>query len=123
MLSPFMKRAHTVMVVVFIGCALVQVNDPDPWLWMGIYAMAAAITGAAIIDKVIPAIAAVLSTLSLSGAMVIMKSGKWEGALFESEEGREMMGLYLVAFWIGGIALAHLMKPGADGDKSEGAEG
>ena len=104
------KHANAFMAVAFLGFAAVQLNDPDPILWIGIYVLAAAISAAAIIERVIAPLAGMLAFGSASGAVVLAEKVVGIQAVFSSEEGREMMGLGLVAIWIGGIFLRELNR-------------
>jgi len=42
-----MKLVNIILALLFALFAIVQYNDPDPWLWMGIYAFIAIISGLA----------------------------------------------------------------------------
>ena len=46
-----MKIITGMLILLFLVFALVQVNDPDPMVWITIYLMMAAISGAAFLGK------------------------------------------------------------------------
>ena len=88
------------MAVLFCLAAVVQYNDPDPWLWIGIYTASVLITvwfaTRTTMRASVPAIAA---SLALSGAAYLSTKVIGIQPLYESEEGREMMGLLIVGIW------------------------
>lgn len=53
MIAPFwsMKYLHLFFALLFGLGAIVQLNDPDPWLWVGIYCLVAAVATAGYLDK------------------------------------------------------------------------
>ena len=122
-MSRAMKIAHLAAAVFFTFCMSVQFNDPDAALWVGIYATAAAISAAAAIDKVIAPLAGVLAFGSLSGAVVLAQQVLGHQPLYGSEEGREMMGLGLVALWIGGIFWRELGRAARESAEAQDGDG
>ena len=46
-----MKIINILLTIIFILSAYVQLNDPDPWLWVAIYGLVAGISAAAIFKK------------------------------------------------------------------------
>ena len=46
-----MKLLNLILAALFIIFAIVQYNDPDPWLWIAIYLFMATITGMAAFGK------------------------------------------------------------------------
>lgn len=46
-----MKIANIILAILFAVFAVVQINDPDPWLWVLYYGFVAAISAAAIFGK------------------------------------------------------------------------
>ena len=98
------------MALLFLLCAAVQWNDPDPLAWIAVYALAAVLAGAAASGRVplLPNAAALLlfSVLfvwwapTLAGA----RAGAFQSFRMEQardEEPREAMGLLLCAIWSG----------------------
>ena len=46
-----MKVINIILTLLFILFAAVQLNDPDPWLWVAIYGLVAGVSGFAIFQK------------------------------------------------------------------------
>lgn len=46
-----MKVFNIVLTILFALFAVVQLNDPDPWVWVAIYGLVAGISGFAILKK------------------------------------------------------------------------
>ena len=46
-----MKITNLILAIVFLLFAIVQYNDPDPWLWIGLYSFIAIISGLAAFGK------------------------------------------------------------------------
>lgn len=46
-----MKVINIILTLLFILFAVVQLNDPDPWLWVAIYGLVAGVSGFAIFKK------------------------------------------------------------------------
>ena len=40
-LTRFIKLFNGLFLILFVGSAGAQLNDPDPWLWIGLYGVAA----------------------------------------------------------------------------------
>ena len=92
----------------FICCALVQLNDPDPWLWSGLYALAALISGIGVFTPVPGVLSGGLALLSAVW-MLQLSPALWDVRFLELvmdaqmvrpqvEVAREFGGLGLVAF-------------------------
>jgi hypothetical protein len=102
---------NALLLAMFVFSLIVQYNDPDPWLWMSVYGVAA---GACLLAFRRPAHWQIPGVLALT-------SGLWAatiaprvlgrvafGELFEAwemkdlrvEEAREMGGLLIVAVWM-----------------------
>jgi hypothetical protein len=92
------------MLVLFLFSAAAQYNDPDPIRWMLIYVLAAAACLLALLRKLprIPAALVSLAALVWAATLAVRVIGKQH--LWQAEEGREMMGLLLVALWTGLLA-------------------
>lgn len=105
------KPLNYVMLAMFLFSLAVQYNDPDPWVWMTIYGLAAV---ACLLANKQP------SQWWLSGGLLLITAG-WAatiaprvlghvafGELFEAwemkdlrvEEAREFGGLLIVAVWM-----------------------
>jgi hypothetical protein len=88
------------MTVVFIGFAAVQYNDPDVFLWMGLYGLAALAGVLFYLGRLSIGAAVTLCGGSLAGALYLAARVLGRQPLF-MEEGREMGGLIVVACWAG----------------------
>jgi hypothetical protein len=117
--------ANVVAAVLFAASVVVQVNDPDPLPWMGIYGAAAIIALLECTRQVRPVFPALLSITALGWAATIAPRvigkvpfaemfGAFEMKNVGVEESREMYGLLLVALWMAAVALAgwRRRKPG-----------
>lgn len=109
--------ANAVMLLAFAFSVIVQVNDPDPLLWMLIYGAAAAVCGLELGRRSNPLFAMGLSAAALGWAATIAPRviGKVPfAAMFAEfemkdlgvEESREMYGLLIVALWMAVVAVA-----------------
>lgn len=119
MKPPF--RAWTVangfMCVLFIFSAVVQVNDPDPWVWMPVYIASAALCAAEVRRRTQWAAPLILVAVSVIWAGTIAPRvlgkvgfmemfGAWEMKNLGIEEEREMYGLLIVAVWMAAVSWA-----------------
>jgi len=115
----------------FLFSAAVQVNDPDPLVWMAIYGAAAVVCGLEIRRRT-PAwapVAVALVALVWAGSLYYRAQdvpisslfAEWEMQNVRIEEAREMYGLLIVGTWMIVIAavgwrrarLSASTKPGA----------
>ena len=99
------------MLLLFVLSAVVQVNDPDPWLWMALYLSAAGVTLVSLVGRIrwwMPVAIACL-TIAWAGSMAPRVLGQvpfgdmfgaWEMRDTGIEESREMYGLLIVALWM-----------------------
>lgn len=105
------------LALLFSWAALLQLNDPDPFLWVGLYGLAAALCGAAVAAVRLPVwIGSVLAAITLGWAgweawivwgpaeatpMFHPESGQpgrsAPDGLMALEEAREMFGLLFIA--------------------------
>ena len=110
------RAANVVMLLLFAGSALLQLNDPDPAAWIAIYTAAAVLCAAELRGFLRPLYPALLSLTALTWAATIAPRvlGKVPfAAMFAEfemrdlgvEESREMYGLVIVAVWMAVLAL------------------
>ena len=109
--------ANVVMLLAFVFSIVVQLNDPDPWAWMAIYA-APAITcamelrrrtspmGPAIIAVVALAWAATIAPRVIGRVPFLDMFAEFEMRNIGIEESREMYGLLFIALWMAAVAVA-----------------
>ena len=105
------------MCALFIFSAAVQLNDPDPWVWIPVYGIAAAVCVAEARRRTrwyVPIILVVLTVIwagtiaprVLGKVGFLEMFGAWEMKNIGIEEEREMYGLLIVAAWMAAIAWA-----------------
>jgi hypothetical protein len=113
--------ANTVMALLFVFSVLVQINDPDPLLWMLIYGAAAAVSfseirrGAAWWAPAAVAATALVwaGTIAprvLGNVPFLSMFAEFEMKDVGVEESREMYGLLLIALWMLAILTAALRR-------------
>lgn len=95
------------MTVAFLYAMTVQYNDPDPYYWMPIYLLPAAISLLIYLGRGTKSLKGILLVLALvyfAGAF-FMWPAHWEGVALQHgmktvniEEGRESLGLAVVGF-------------------------
>ena len=102
--------ANATMLLLFLFSAAVQVNDPDPLVWMAIY-VAAAVVCALELRRRTPAsapLAAALVAILWAGTLHVRARdvpisalfAEWEMRDLRVEEAREMYGLSIVGVWM-----------------------
>lgn len=119
-----MKILNLVLAVLFIVFAFVQINDPDPVLWILIYGSMAVACVLAAFSYYYPKVLAVMliafvaySFVFLSGVIAWFRSDD-KAMLFDDiakmqypyiEESREFLGLYICIF----VLIFHLVSAGS----------
>lgn len=128
-----LRIASSVMFLLFVLAMAVQVNDPDPLLWIALYGVAAALSGLAALGREdIWPVAAALS-LYVAGVAYLLPSlpdtsldaFSSVGMSGERDElVRELWGLIICAGWMA-VLLAHHWRSarGRDGSGAERADG
>ena len=113
------------VVALFVASAAVQYNDPDPWIWIGVYSLAAFMTVALSRLSSLAMLAMGLGGLSLIAAGLLAASlhgpqpfidaleGKGMAEALGVEEARETGGLILVGVWLVGFG-AYTRRQRAD---------
>ncbi len=97
----FFRLFATLMALLFLAAAAVQLNDPDPLIWIVMYVLCAGLSLAgAWRPGLIPAPALWLwSVLLLGWSAWLSLRVLGQQHLLDSEEGREMLGLALCGIW------------------------
>ena len=101
-------KAMTVLMLVFFGYATVmQYNDPDPLLWMTIYSVAAILCAMHLMGR-LPVRAGlvfigliIIHGLYLAYRIIGPRFFDEREMIGVAEEGREMIGVIIVAAWTG----------------------
>jgi len=114
-----MKILNYVMTVCFVFSAVVQYNDPDPFVWILIYGLAGLACGLATIGRLNWIFPAAVGITALAWAMTLASNviGKVAiGELFEAfemkdervEVAREFGGLLIVTLWMAALVFQSL---------------
>lgn len=91
---------NLIVAAFFFLCAIVQYNDPDPLLWMMVYTVAALACVLFHLKRLPLAAAGGLGALVfLLGVYLTYRVISMHQFFFD-EEGREMMGSFLVTLWM-----------------------
>lgn len=100
-----------VMLVLFATAAIVQYNDPDPWLWMGIYGAGALCCLLYLAGRLPTALSGFVAVgCLLSGLFLAVRIVFGSVPFFDAsgqemmglmEETREMFGFLITALWTG----------------------
>src|SRR5688572_24730116 len=128
----FWRLANGIMLLMFLFSAAVQVNDPDPLVWMAIYG-AAAVVCLLEIRRRMPAwapVAVALVALVWAGSLyyrahdvpITSLFAEWEMQDLGIEEAREMYGLTIVGAWMIVIAAAGLRRARLPASTKPGAQ-
>ncbi|MDA2925316.1 transmembrane 220 family protein [Acidobacteria bacterium AH-259-L09] len=102
------KVTNIAMSLVFLLAAGVQYNDPDPIRWISIYGLAATacfLSLARQARRLPRALAAVLGACGILGGFFLALRVVGKQSVANSEEGREMLGLFLVALWMAALLI------------------
>ena len=99
---------YRICSLLFLWCAYVQINDPDPIVWISIYLVAACTLEMAARDIVYPAMNIFLGSVCIIGAILSFPrsfGGFWGEMTIDHniELARETTGLILIAscqFWL-----------------------
>jgi len=116
--SRIARIAYVLLAPLFAFAAALQVNDPDPALWVGIYLVASVLCAAGAADRPPPLVmlgvfglgccvyAALLGYAVSTGDVTPMfeHGGSGSAGFFQLEEGRELGGLVLVIGAVIGLA-------------------
>ena len=96
-----MKFASAVMALLFIAWAAFQYNDPDPFLWILVYGIAALASVLFLIQRLPAAMPIFFCAACLVWAIYLSTQISYEPPLLAIEEWREMMGLFVICGWMG----------------------
>lgn len=117
--------ADALFLVLFAFSVVVQVNDPDPFLWVTIYGLAATACALSIarrghwafpgvVSLVAAGWAAAMAPRVLGRVPFLDMFGAWEMESLPVEESREMYGLLLIAAWMAVVAVRRGLARRAD---------
>ena len=92
------------MALLFISWAVFQYNDPDPFLWIFVYGLAALASVLFLIKRLPLAFPLVYGIIGLGWAIYLSTLITYTPPLVGIEEWREMMGLVVASAWMGLLA-------------------
>lgn len=96
----FVRALKGLMFLFFLTAVALQHNDPDPYLWMPIYGLAALWSGLVLFRKELPRLVVlVFSLLCLLGAAYLGVAGPSQTASPIAENYSEFGGLLTTAVW------------------------
>ena len=118
--GPAWTVADGIFLAAFVMSVIVQLNDPDPWAWVGMYGAAGIVTGLSLAGRgpwyVAGAVAAgaigwaaTLAPRVIGTVPFIDMFGAFEMESVGIEESREMYGLLIIAGWM--VAVAFRRRP------------
>ena len=107
--------ANGLMLLMFVFSVIVQYNDPDPWLWMLVYGVAAVVCARELMGKTRWEAAAAVGIIAFIWAGTISPRvigvvpfasmfEEFEMKNAQVEESREMYGLLLITLWMLAVA-------------------
>jgi len=108
-----MRRLDGLLAFLFAASAALQYNDPDPWRWAVLYAVAALAAGLSAARRPTPLLVAALAggcitwmTFLWDGMLAFWRRGDWSllAATMKAgepmiEDSREFLGLAIVLAW------------------------
>lgn len=98
----FLKILALVFAALFVTSAVLQYNDPDPYLWYGIYGAAALISLLYFFNRLPLWVAFIAGLIFIVGGVMTWPA-QYEGVTIGGgdinniEEGREALGLFITA--------------------------
>ena len=96
-----MKIVSAGMALLFIAWAAFQYNDPDPFVWILVYGLAALVSVLYLIRRLPVAFPAILGIICLGWGVYLSTRIEYVSPLIQIEEWREMMGLLIITAWMG----------------------
>lgn len=114
MLPPAMRWLAGFMFLLFVAAMVVQLNDPDPGLWIGLYGVVAALSLAAFLKRrwlwptALVFVIYAAFAIGMSPSLAHFRPESFTAASTGSvpdEEVREALGLIICALWTGALTL------------------
>lgn len=119
----FLAYLNYVMLVAFLLSVAVQFNDPDPWIWMGMYGFAVLVCLLAALGRLhwsVPLSVAGITLVWGIGVATQAEGVSWidltstlSMKTLEVEQAREAGGLLVVATWM--LVLSFAVRRGGKG--------
>ncbi len=92
------------MALLFISWAAFQYDDPDPFLWILVYGLAALASVLFLIKRLPLAYPLIFSAVGIGWALYLSAIVIYDAPLLGIEEWREMMGLVTISVWMAILA-------------------
>ena len=106
-----MKWVSGGMAILFIAWAAFQYNDPDPFMWILVYALASLASVLFLINRLPLILPLAFCVGGVIWAIYLSTVITYEPPLIAIEEWREMMGLIVISSWMGFLTwLLHRAK-------------
>lgn len=99
-MTPIMRIAAAIMLVLFVSWAGFQYNDPDAGQWAVIYGVAAVFTLLYLFGRFPPTLALGYAALCAAYAVYLIVRIVVVREFIFAEQGREMMGLLICGSWM-----------------------
>ena len=129
----FMKVLSAAMTLLFVAWAVFQYNDPDPFLWILVYGLAALASILFLVNRLPVAFPVGFIIIGVIWAIVLLSQAEylelsvaieqckeemssivaicsWIPQKLMSERWREMGGLFFVSFWMAILAIVLFQK-------------
>ncbi len=112
------KALGGLFFILFLVSAILQYNDPDPYIWILVYSIGALISLGVVFDKMSFKIPLFAGIVALVGFFYVFPDSFQgftigEGALQQVEEGRESFGLLISALVMFAFALRIRFRKGS----------
>ncbi len=101
----FMKVWSAGMALLFIVWAYYQHNDPDPFLWILVYAVAALASVLFLIQRLPLIFSAGYLAICGTWALYLLTQLSGDLSIYSNEILREMVGLVVICIWMGVLTL------------------
>lgn len=95
-----LRIAHGCMAALFSYAVYVQHNDVDPIVWMAVYGAAGLLSSLAAAGRGTWHAPVLLAAVALLWGLALAPRVLGKQSLLDSEEGREMLGLFITAAWM-----------------------
>ena len=104
-MSVFMKVCSAGMALLFIVWAYYQHNDPDPFLWILVYAVAALASVLFLIQRLPLVFSAGYFAICGVWALYLLTQLSGDLSIYSNEILRELVGLVVICIWMGVLSL------------------
>lgn len=99
-----MRAVIAIMVLVFVYFTVVQFNDPDPLLWIGLYGAVVAVSVLAFFQRGGPV--PIVGAIAYFGGAIYLWPDLEGQPWIDVEEARESLGLAVAGCWMAVLAFS-----------------